>query len=387
MQRTEHLLLSPSLGSHKQLVSFQFGRAGARPNGRAGARPKVYIQASLHAEELPGMLVAHYLRDWLQTAESKGQIKGQVVLVPAANPIGLAQRLNHKASGRFEHDTAENFNRHYPDLVAAVFEQARSRLGADAQENVATVRSLVDDWLQQWVPDTELDSLRRQLLLLAHDADRVIDLHCDWEAVMHLYSEEACWEALQPLACLLGCQAVLLARDSGGGPFDERLSGLWWQLDAQLKAAGLDLPLPQACASTTVELRGESDVTHEQAQQDARAILSYLAHCGVLDGPALEPLPALPCSATPLAGSQTLRSPVAGLLVYRAEPGQHLLVGDVVAEVIDPTAPERSRVHPVRAEVAGVLYARVKDRYLHAGGEVGKIAGAVPFRSGDLLGA
>ncbi len=41
----------------------------------------------------------------------------------------------------------------------------------------------------------------------------------------------------------------------------------------------------------------------------------------------------------------------------------------------------------LRAGVEGVLYARIRDRYITAGGELAKIAGAVPFRTGLLLGA
>jgi predicted deacylase len=41
-------------------------------------------------------------------------LQGEVVLVPVANPIGLAQRLDHKPMGRFEFDTSENFNRITP---------------------------------------------------------------------------------------------------------------------------------------------------------------------------------------------------------------------------------------------------------------------------------
>ncbi len=376
MRQDTHPLLSASLGSQRQLHSFHFGPEGARP--------KVYIQGSLHAEELPGMLTAHHLRALLQAAEARGELRGQVVLVPMANPIGLGQRLDHKPMGRFEFDTAQNFNRHYPDLATAVFETVRGRLGADSRANVATVRAAVGQYLQAWTPATELDSQRRALLLLAHDADVVLDLHCDCEAVMHLYSERACWPPLEPLARLLGCQAVLLAHESGGGPFDERLSGLWWQLAERLQAAGVDAPLPQACASATVELRGEADVCHDLARQDAQAILAYLQHLGVVHAAPAPVLPAPACEPTPLAGSETLRSPVPGVLVFHAEPGQRLAAGDAVADVIDPVA---DRVHVVRAGVAGVLYARVKDRYLHAGGEVGKIAGAVPFRSGNLLGA
>lgn len=379
MQRIEYPLLSPSLGSQKTLVGFHFGTPGARP--------KVYIQASLHAEELPGMLVAHHLRQRLEAADKAGALRGEVVLVPAANPIGLSQRLDHRAMGRFEFDTAQNFNRHYPDMAAAVLTDAIPRMGADAGANVAVVRQLVGEWLSQWQPASELDSQRRQLLLLSHDADLVLDLHCDTEAVMHLYSEEACWPPFEPLARLLGCQAVLLAKESGGGPFDERLSGLWWQLAAALQAAGVKGPLPQACASTTVELRGEADVSHEHAGQDAQAILAFLVHTGALRADAPTPLPALACKPTPLAGSQTLRSTVPGVLVFLVRPGDTVAVGEVVAEVIDPTAADAARVHEVRAEVAGVLYAAVRERYVVSGGEVGKIAGETPFRSGDLLGA
>jgi hypothetical protein len=35
---------------------------------------------------------------------------------------------------------------------------------------------------------------------LAIDADLVLDLHCDGEAALHLYTTPGCWPALQPLA-------------------------------------------------------------------------------------------------------------------------------------------------------------------------------------------
>jgi arginine/ornithine transport system ATP-binding protein len=163
MQRIDHPLLSPSLGSQKTLTSFHFGTPGS---GR-----KIYIQASLHAEELPGMLVAHHLRQRLEAADALGQNTGEIVLVPVANPVGLAQRLDHKPMGRFELDTSENFNRHYPDLAAAVFPMVKDTLGDNAAHNVQLVRIAMTTYLRNWQPNTELQSLRRQLLLLSHDAD------------------------------------------------------------------------------------------------------------------------------------------------------------------------------------------------------------------------
>lgn len=376
MRRIDHPLLSPSLGSHKTLTSFHYGLPGARP--------KVYVQASLHAEELPGMLVAHHLRSLLQAQEDAGTLVGEVIVVPVANPIGLAQRLDHKPMGRFELDTSENFNRHYPDLAKAVWPEVQPQLGGDAQANVAIVRKAVADWLQQQAPATELQSLRQTLLQLAFDADHVLDLHCDCEAVMHIYTEEACWPQLAPLAQHLGAQAVLLAKNSGSGPFDECLSGLWWQLGDLLRAEGQGAPLPQGCCTTTIELRGETDVLHSQAQPDAQALLAFLVHAGAVAANTPPPLPSALCAATPLAGSETLKSAAPGVVVFLAEVGQMLRVGDLVAEVIDPIA---GTTHPIQAGVAGLLYARIRDRYVTRGGEIGKIAGSVAFRTGELLGA
>ena len=376
MQRLDHSLLSPSLGSHKTLTSFHFGTPGRGP--------KVYIQASLHAEELPGMLVAHHLRALLDAADAAGQMLGEVVLVPVANPIGLAQRVDHKPMGRFDLDTSENFNRHYPDLAKAVWPVVKDTLGADPIANVATVRRAIGQYLQDWKPDTELQSLRQRLLMLSYDADYVLDLHCDCESIMHFYTEEACWPQFESLTRFLQCQTILLAKNSGSGPFDECLSGVWWQLAETALAAGSASPLPQGCCTTTIELRGETDVSHAFAQPDAQALFNYLQYLQVVACGRTPELPPARCQATPLAGSETVYAPSAGIVVFAADVGQTLKVGDLVAEVIDPIA---NHSHRVLAGVEGPLYARIRDRYVTAGGELGKIAGAIPFKTGDLLGA
>ncbi|MFZ3218646.1 MAG: succinylglutamate desuccinylase/aspartoacylase family protein [Rhodoferax sp.] len=376
MRRIDHPLLASSLGSQKSLTSFHFGTPGQGP--------KIYIQASLHAEELPGMLVAHHLRALLEAADAAGDIRGEIVLVPVANPIGLAQRVDHKPMGRFELDTSENFNRHYPDFAQALLPHIATTLGPDPQANVTAVRQAMGDYLRAWKPATELQSLRHTLLTLAFDADCVLDLHCDCEAVMHFYTEEPCWPQLEPLARFLGSEAILLARNSGGSPFDECLSGVWWQLADALKASGSSAPLPQGCCSTTIELRGEADVDHALAQADAQAIHAYLQHAGFIACAERPQAPPLRCQPTPLAGSETLNAPAPGVVVFAARVGQKLRAGELVAEVIDPLA---GQVHRVVAGVDGTFYARIRERYVTRGGELGKIAGATPFRTGELLGA
>ena len=379
MRRIDHPLAGTSLGQSSTLTSLHFGLPGARP--------KAYLQASLHAGELPGMLAAHHLRDLLQRAEDSGQIIGEVVLVPVANPIGLAQRIDHTAMGRFELNSSENFNRHYPDLAGAVFAQVMGRLGTDAVANVALVRSAAATWVATMPAASAVQSLRRTLVGLALDADLVLDLHCDCEAVMHVYSETACWPQIEPLAHLLQARAVLLASNTGASSFDECLSGLWWQLAGRVAAATGPTPspiaLPQACASATVELRGEVQVSHALAQSDAKALFGFLQHGGCIAGVPPD-LPPASCMATPLAGSQTAKAPSAGMVVFMASPGDALQVGDAIAEVIDPIA---NTTVTVRAEVAGVLYARTNDRYALANDDLANIAGSVAYRTGPLLGA
>jgi predicted deacylase len=376
MQRIDHPLLTRSLGSQTTLSSFHFGVPGQRPKG--------YIQASLHAEELPGMLVAHHLRALLEKAEATGDIKGEVVLVPVANPIGLAQHLDHKPMGRFELDSGENFNRHYPNLAQELGPAVFDRLGSDASANVTTVREALRQHLAQWTPATELQSLRHALLTLAFDADSVLDLHCDCESVLHFYTDEACWPQMAPLAHYLQAQTILLAKNSGSGSFDECLSDVWCHLAEALKTSGNPAPLPQGCCSTTIELRGELDVSHALAQADAQALFAWLQHTGAIAGQKAPEVPRAKCQPTPLAGSETVKAPSPGLVVFAAQVGDRLRKGDLVAEVIDPI---NNHTHRVLAGVDGVLYARIRDRFISRGGELAKIAGATPFRTGQLLGA
>jgi len=58
-----------------------------RWRGRDGG-PKAYLQASIHAEEIPALLAADHLAKRLDALARAGRIRGEVVLVPYANPIG-----------------------------------------------------------------------------------------------------------------------------------------------------------------------------------------------------------------------------------------------------------------------------------------------------------
>jgi hypothetical protein len=62
------------------------------------------------------------------------------VLVPVANPIGLAQQLHYQPQGRFDLETGENFNRLYSEPSAQIIPQLAQQLTADVDANRSIIR-------------------------------------------------------------------------------------------------------------------------------------------------------------------------------------------------------------------------------------------------------
>lgn len=353
-----------------QLTSFHYGSPGS---GK-----KVYIQAALHADEVPGMLVSQFLRKEFEALDAAGKIRGEIVLVPAANPIGLSQAIHGAPFGRFDLSTGINFNRTYKHVAEDLKQSLRGLLTDNADANVALIRAHARDSVAAWKPSTDADALKKTLLGMAIDADIVLDLHCDNEAVLHIYAGTPLASAAEPLSAYLGAHALLLALEAGEEPFDEACSRLWWDLAAHFGPA---FPVPPACLSVTVELRGEMDVSYEHAKRDARGLLNFLAHAGVLDM-AADSMPQALCAPTPLEGVEPIAAPHAGVLVFLRNLGDKVEAGDAIADLIDPVS---GNVTTLRTTVAGVFFARTAHRHLLRGMAVGKIAGPVAFRAGKLL--
>lgn len=353
-----------------KLTSYQYGTPGSGP--------KVYIQAALHADEVPGMLVAQFLRRELERLDQEGRVRGEVILIPAANPLGLAQAIHGAPFGRFDLSTGLNFNRAYKHVAQDLKLSLGERLSADPEANVALIRAHARAAVANWTPRTNAEALKKLLLGMAIDADIVLDLHCDNEAVVHLYCGTPLAASVEPLSALIGAHAVLLALEAGEEPFDEACSRLWWDLAGHF---GPDTPIPPACTAITVELRGERDVDYATAEHDAHALLQYLARRGVL-ALELDPLPAPLCAPTPLEGVEPLAAPHSGVLVFRKRLGERVGAGEVVADLIEPVSGKTSEL---KAERPGVFFARTAFRHVLRGMAVGKLAGATAYRSGNLL--
>ncbi len=371
MRSIEHTLPGTAPGTVRKLLTLHYGeRTAMQPR-------KAYLQASLHADEWPPMLVMHHLRKRLALLEAQGQVRGEIVLVPFANPVGLAQRVLGGGMGRFDLGEGRNFNRGFPRLAAAAGERLAGQLNGSAQANRERVRTVLRELAAEQPAATEVAALKRLLLQLAIDADVVLDLHCDSEAVLHAYVGTPLIEQGRVLAGCLDARALLTSRESGDDPFDEAVSRAWWEL----RDAGLG-EIAHAGFAATVELRGQADISHATAEADADGLLRFLALQELLT---LDPQPAparSACAATPLEGVEPLVAPSSGLVVFAKQVGETVRAGEPVFELIDPDS-MRSTV--VTATYGGLLYARSSQRFAVAGMRLAKIAGSTPFRRGLLL--
>jgi predicted deacylase len=367
---------SMSPGTERHLLVHRYGKSGARP--------KAYIQASIHADEIPAMMAAHHLIRLLDEAEKRGEIAGEIVVVPVANPIGLAQNVAGTHIGRSDIRGGGNFNRGWPDLFEGLVEAVESKLGGDAERNVAVIREAIGRRLAGMHAEAEFPRLRLELYRLAYDADIVLDMHCDDEALMHIYLTNDFWPSGADLAAETGSRAVFLSYESGGQSFEEQFYLAFRKLKLHF---GDRFPIPPSVLTSTIEFRGQFDVFDDLGIHDGKALYRFLQRRGLIAGDP-GPLPTLLCEGTPLEGADYMRAPKGGILAYHVKVGDLVRKGDLVAEIIDPLAEDQSKARTeMRAITDGLVVSRCSKKLVAPGEGISMIAGKDPrsHRKGPLL--
>lgn len=369
-------LKSSAPGTERFLTVHRFGTPGARP--------KAYLQAALHADEWPGLMALHHLIPKLAAADAAGEVMGEIIVLPYANPIGLDQRLGSAAPGRYAFDGSGNFNRGWPDLSAAAATALRGPLTGDAARDVPAMRAALLGAVAGLSTRTDVMGWEAQLLALSIDADAVIDIHCDQESLAHLYCHASHADIARDMAAAIGIPVTMLEDEAGGFSFDDANAGVWRRMEGKVDK-GETLPMP--CFGCTLELRGKDDVSDELGRADAEGLMRFFAARGYL-APLTEALDNPP-EPYRLEEVDVIASPVAGLLAYRAEIGDEVVNGQPIADVIDIAAedPTTARTTLV-SRTDGLFFARVDLRLIRPGERIGKVAGRAPLehrKSGALL--
>ena len=78
------------------------------------------MQAGLHADEQPGMLILHHLLPMLAAAENENRLNAKVVIMPMVNPLGMAY-CSFMPIGPVSSGAGLNYNRGWVDLDAELF--------------------------------------------------------------------------------------------------------------------------------------------------------------------------------------------------------------------------------------------------------------------------
>lgn len=338
MKTTVEKLAGDTEGVSYELTVFRF-------KGSSRKAPTAYIQAALHAGELPGVVAIHALMPRLLAAEAEGRILGDITIVPAANPVGRAQYHFGEVQGRFHLGTRTNFNRDFPLL---------DRPDASA--------------LPPAPPAAPVDvRLKRLLVELSIGHDIVLDLHCDDEGVPYLYVPSMLWPAMQDCAAAMGVEAVILWEGQSGAAFEEAAIHPWLQIPRE--KAGLDRRVV-----TTVEYRGLRDVENTYATSDAEGIYRLLATRGVIKDDKAAKRRKFAGIAAPIDNVELVAMPRAGAILFHVQPGDRVKKGAKLATIVHtPGAPDGAI--DVRAPQAGYVLTRISRRSGRVGEDIVKLIG------------
>ena len=296
----------------------------------SGGGPTVYMQAALHAHELPGMVALDQLIPRLQSAENEGRLAGNVTLVPHANPIGLSQAVFGETLGRFDLHGRINFNRSFPSELS-----------------------------EELTGQTAPQRLKALLIELAVEADVVLDLHCDDEGPVYLYISERQLDEGQRLARAM--QAAVILTDSGKEiiSFDLAVSARW---------AAQNRP-NDARFAATIELRGMMDVTSATADRDADGLYRYLADIGTV----IDDLPAIDLEdfvSGDVDAAQLIATPVPGAILYHVSVGEWVSKGQRLALILSNAG---MTPHEVLCPFDGLVMTRRDRRFARRGEDVIKV--------------
>ena len=300
--------------------------------------PNVYIQANMHGAEVQGNAVIFQLLELLKSCD----IKGDITLVPYANPVACNHKNGEYTLGRFDPITGVNWNRMYHFDEAVIEPFVRKYLDANEQDIRAAFQQLLLNEIEQKLDHniwglTTGQRIAYQLQGLAHQADLVLDLHTGPISSKHLY----CPEYSQASASYFDIAHTILIPNEFDGAMDEATFCPWWSLQQAFAQLGRNFVMGQgifAKESFTVELGSQEQIDLDVAKEDAASILAYLQHKGVIAKSEAQQQTYQPAEMTRYAcylkDYKALYSPMGGMIDYLAEFGKPLPAGEPLARIL-----------------------------------------------------
>jgi predicted deacylase len=295
--------------------------------------PNVYIQANMHGAEVQGNAVIFQLLELLQQCD----LKGNITLVPYANPVACNHKNGEYTLGRFDPITGVNWNRMYHFDQSVIIPFAEKNLNASEKEIKEKFQQLLVTEIEQKLKHnvwglTTGQRIAYQLQRLAHQADIVLDLHTGPISSKHLY----CPEYAKESAKYFDIEHTLLIPNDFDGAMDEATFCPWWSLQEAYQVLGRNFSMGQGAfkkESFTVELGSQEQIDLEVAKQDAQSILSYLQFQDVINNQEYKPQKMTRYGCY-IKDYKAFYSPMGGMVDYLAEFGKPLAAGQPLARIL-----------------------------------------------------
>jgi len=295
--------------------------------------PSVYIQANMHGAEVQGNAVIFQLLELLKNTD----IKGDITLVPYANPVGCNHKNGEYTLGRFDPITGMNWNRMYHFDADMIKPFVRESIGKDDSTIEKNFKKLMIDSIEQKLDHnifglTTGQRMAYQLQRLAHQADYVLDLHTGPISSKHLY----CPEYAKESAKYFDIPHTLLIPNSFDGALDEATFCPWWDLQEAFAELGIEFSISSETLnkeSFTVELGSQEQIDLDVALEDAKSIMNYLHYKKVIAAPKYQ-AKEMTRYACYLKDYKAFYSPMGGMVDYLAEFGKPLPAGEPLARIL-----------------------------------------------------
>lgn len=328
----------------------------------SGKAPTVYIQSSVHGAEVQGNLVIYYLIEYLK----ENPPKGDITLVPKANPYGINQKMGEYTYGRFDPTTGDNYNRLYWDLSEGVEKFAQENF----EESDQTIKNKFFDFLKSTVLEKQDEikkvgsSYGRKLCLylqeMANQHEIVLDLHTASTSVEHLYTPQYCLKS----GTYLGIDYVIESPLEFYGALEDAVFMPWVKLSEVLKdkhQKEFSLPIE----SFTIELGSQEEVSANLAKDQLNRIINFLSYRGLFDKPSKVYQAAL---SKPMENYKGIFAPTGGLFSPAIKVGSQVSIGDILGYIYC-----RSKKIEILSPYQGVLINQFASAAVHEGHEIYRI--------------
>ena len=281
-----------------------------------------YLQASVHGAEIQGNAVIFYLIEYFK----KNPPRGSVTLVPCANPVGMDRKTGEATSGRFDPTTGDNWNRAYfmPVIQKEEDREDPAQLCAETLPSGIS-RADLKKRMTRAIREKKENSFRFSEMLaltlqeMASHADLVLDLHTANSSQPYLYSSESTLND----ALYFGLPTIISIPSKFGGAMDEAIFTPWTLLHHKYEWPAHSIP-----QAYTLELGNEEALSFFAGEKQAKGIIEFLKHHGVVSGKARKPSSAV---VGMLKNYKTVYAKRGGLYEFIVPFGKPVQKGKVLA--------------------------------------------------------